>query len=442
MPINDFPGGRNWGYDGVLPFAPDRAYGTPDELKSLVDAAHQHGLTMFLDVVYNHFGPDGNYLSLYAPQFFRSDLATPWGPAIDFRRPEVRNFFTQNALYWLMEYRFDGLRFDAVHAISEPDWLDEMAATVRRSIEPGRQVHLVLEHDGNVAAHLRGDFTAQWNDDGHHVLHVLLTGEQDGYYADYAERPADKLARCLAEGFVYQGDPSPHRNGAPRGSPSGDLSPTSFVLFLQNHDQIGNRPFGDRLVQQADPEALRAAIALQLLCPQIPLIFMGEESTSRSPFLYVTDHHGALAQAVRDGRRREFASFKGFQAGESSQSIPDPNAVETFTASVPRPGDGDAVPWRAYYRSLLQLRAGRIAPRLDGARALAAASVGPAAVLASWTLGGGTILRLGSNLGAEPCSVEPPKGDLLFESRAGAAAHARAGRLDARSTVAFLESGQ
>ncbi len=211
MPINDFPGRRNWGYDGVLSFAPDRAYGTPDELKALVDAAHSSGLMIFLDVVYNHFGPDGNYLASYAPGFFRDDIATPWGSAIDFRRPEVRRFFTENALHWLMEYRFDGLRLDAVHAISEADWLDQMAAEVRATIEPGRHVHLVLEHDGNAAEHLRRQFDAQWNDDAHHVLHVLLTGERDGYYADYAERPADKLARCLAEGFIYQGEASAYR---------------------------------------------------------------------------------------------------------------------------------------------------------------------------------------------------------------------------------------
>jgi maltooligosyltrehalose trehalohydrolase len=208
MPLSDFSGTRNWGYDGVMPFAPDAVYGRPDDLKRLIDEAHARELMVFLDVVYNHFGPDGNYLAAYAPGFFRTDIATPWGAAIDFRRPEVRRFFTENALYWLMEYRFDGLRFDAVHAIAAPDWLDEMAAEVRATVEPGRHVHLVLEHDGNVAGHLRQGFDAQWNDDAHHVLHVLLTGEADGYYADYAERPAERLARCLGEGFAYQGEPS------------------------------------------------------------------------------------------------------------------------------------------------------------------------------------------------------------------------------------------
>src|SRR4051794_7678778 len=210
MPVSDFPGTRNWGYDGVLPFAPDRSYGTPDELKALVDAAHEHGLMIFLDVVYNHFGPDGNYIASYAPEFFRDDVKTPWGPAIDFRRPQVRQFFTENALYWLMEYRFDGLRLDAVHAITEADWLDEMAAEVRATVEKDRHVHLVLEHDGNVAEHLRRDFDAQWNDDAHHVLHVMLTGESEGYYRDYSDCSAERLARVLREGFVYQGEPSAH----------------------------------------------------------------------------------------------------------------------------------------------------------------------------------------------------------------------------------------
>ena len=439
MPVNDFPGTRNWGYDGVLPFAPDAAYGAPDDLKALVDAAHGLGLMIFLDVVYNHFGPDGNYMATYAPDFFRTDIATPWGAAIDFRRPEVRRFFIENALYWLMEYRFDGLRLDAVHAIAAPDWLDEMAAEVRATVEPGRHVHLVLEHDGNEAGHLRRGFDAQWNDDGHHVLHVLLTGEADGYYADYAARPAECLARCLGEGFVYQGEPSAYRKGACRGTPSGDLGPTAFVLFLQNHDQVGNRPFGDRLVDRVDPAALEAAIALQLLCPQIPLIFMGEEGASRTPFLYFTDHHGDLARAVREGRRREFAAFKGFHDGESAQSIPDPNALATFESSRPVADDADR---RALYRRLLALRAAALAPHLAGARSISAQAGGPASVTARWRLGNGAVLGLVSNLGRADCAVDAPKGDLLFESRAGAGEEVRAGHLAGPATVAFLAAAE
>jgi maltooligosyltrehalose trehalohydrolase len=435
MPVNDFPGSRNWGYDGVLPFAPDAAYGTPDDLKALVDAAHGLGLMVFLDVVYNHFGPDGNYLAAYAPAFFRHDIATPWGAAIDFRQPEVRRFFTENALYWLMEYRFDGLRFDAVHAIAAADWLDEMAAEVRATVEAHRHVHLVLEHDGNVADHLRRGFDAQWNDDGHHVLHVLLTGEADGYYADYADRPAERLARCLAEGFVYQGEPSAYRGGERRGSPSHDLPSTAFVLFLQNHDQVGNRPFGDRLVERVDAAGLEAAIALQLLSPQIPLIFMGEEGGSRTPFLYFTDHRGELGQAVREGRRREFAAFAGFRAGERAGSIPDPNALATFESSRPIADDASR---RALYARLLTLRAACLAPHLDGARSVEAKAVGPAAVAAQWRLGNGALLSLFSNLGGDSCAVEPPLGDLLFESQVGLSEPVRSGRLDGPATVVFL----
>ena len=438
MPINDFPGARNWGYDGVLPFAPDRAYGSPEDLKALVDAAHDHGLMIFLDVVYNHFGPDGNYLAGYAPQTFRDDISTPWGQAIDFRKPEVRRFFTENALYWLMEYRFDGLRFDAVHAITEPDWLDEMAAQVRATVEKDRHVHLVLEHDGNVADHLRRDFDAQWNDDGHHVLHAMLTGENEGYYADYADASAERMARCLTEGFVYQGEPSAHRKGERRGTPSADLPPTSFVLFLQNHDQIGNRAFGDRLTASVDCQALEAAIALQLLSPQIPLIFMGEEDATKSPFQFFTDHHGELADAVREGRRKEFASFAAFSDPGRRETIPDPNAAETFERSRPQPDAERATARRALYQRLLALRREQIMPRLNSTKAIGAQAIGPAAVLARWRLGDGTVLTLLSNLGTDSCAIEQPRGRLMFETSGGADA-LKGGQLGGRTTLAFLE---
>ena len=431
MPINDFPGQRNWGYDGVLPFAPDRAYGSPTDLKAMIDAAHDRGLMVFLDVVYNHFGPDGNYLASYAPGFFRDDITTPWGPAIDFRRAQVRQFFTENALYWLMEYRFDGLRFDAVHAITEADWLDAMAARVRATVEKHRHVHLVLEHDGNVAEHLRGDFDAQWNDDGHHVLHAMLTGEHEGYYADYADKPAEGLARVLREGFLYQGEPSAHRNGAPRGTPSADLEPTAFVLFLQNHDQIGNRAFGDRLTTQTDAQTLEAAIALQLLCPQIPLIFMGEEDASEAPFCFFTDHHGALADAVREGRRKEFASFAAFSDPARRAQIPDPNALETFERSRPRPGPpSDAR--GALYGTLIALRTKYLMPHLNGAKAIDAKAIGPRAVVARWRLADGAIWTLAANLGSEPRALAMPSGDVIYGA-------ARPGQLDPRTTLCFLE---
>jgi maltooligosyltrehalose trehalohydrolase len=438
MPVAAFPGRRNWGYDGVLPFAPAASYGSPNDLKALIDSAHGHGLMMFLDVVYNHFGPDGNYLAAYAPQFFHDDISTPWGPAIDFRRPEVRRFFTENALYWLTEFRFDGLRFDAVHAIAEPDWLDEMAAEVRATVERGRHVHLVLEHDGNAASHLAGDFDAQWNDDGHHALHCLLTGEHDGYYADYADDPACRLARVLAEGFAYQGEPSRYRGGKPRGTPSRHLPPTAFVLFLQNHDQIGNRALGERLTLLTDPSALEAAITLLLLCPQIPLLFMGEEVASRSPFLFFTDHNEQLAAAVREGRRREFASFASFLARQGG-TLPDPNAIETFERSIAKPDPERGQAREELYRKLLALRRAELMPRLDGARGLDAKVIGPAAVLARWRMNDGAVLSLATNLGQAPVNAPPPAGRVLFESAAGAAKSLQAGSLAPRTTVALLE---
>ncbi|MGE0714939.1 MAG: malto-oligosyltrehalose trehalohydrolase [Alphaproteobacteria bacterium] len=439
MPVAEFPGRRNWGYDGVLPYAPDAAYGTPDQLKALVDAAHGHGLMMLLDVVYNHFGPDGNYLAAYAPQIMRRDRPTAWGESLDFSQAELRRFFTENVLYWLMEYRFDGLRLDAVHAIGDPGWLDETADAARRAAGPDRHVHLVLEHDGNEAAHLRRGFDAQWNDDAHHALHVLLTGESEGYYADYADAPAVRLARCLAEGFAYQGEPSAHRGGERRGTPSADLPPTAFVLFLQNHDQIGNRAFGERLTAIADPAALEAAIALQLLAPQIPLLFMGEEDASRTPFLYFTDHRPPLDDAVREGRRREFARFAAFADPARREKIPDPNAEATFRGSVPAADPERARSRRALYRKLLAIRRSEIVPRLDGARALGAAAAGPAAVVARWRLGDGLVLTIATNLGPEQVTCDPPVGSPLFATRRPAVGALRRGSIPPHTTAAFLE---
>lgn len=322
MPLAQFPGERNWGYDGVLPYAPQASYGSPEQLKHLIDTAHGHGLAVILDVVYNHFGPDGNYLHRYAKGFFREDKHTPWGAAIDFRRREVRDFFIENALMWLQEYRFDGLRLDAVHAIEDPDFLQELAQRVRRQTTPGRHVWLNLENEHNQASLLEQGFDAQWNDDGHNALHVLLTGETDAYYADYAENPTEQLARCLSEGFVFQGHVN--RHGESRGEPSGHLPPSSFVLFLQNHDQIGNRAFGERLHQLAPTDALKAATALLLLSPMIPLMFMGDEFAAEQPFLFFTSHHGELAELVREGRRNEFAAFSAFKDPHKREKSPIP----------------------------------------------------------------------------------------------------------------------
>ncbi|MDB5888102.1 MAG: malto-oligosyltrehalose trehalohydrolase, partial [Rhodocyclales bacterium] len=284
MPIADFPGKHNWGYDGVLTYAPDTSYGAPEMLKALIDGAHELGLQVFLDVVYNHFGPDGNFLNQYASPFFSEEQKNAWGSSIDYRQRAVRDFFIENAIYWLEEYRFDGLRFDAVHAIPDGSFMSELGARVRSHFDPARHIHLVLEHDGNASHYLREHFDAQWNDDLHHVLHVMLTDETRGYYSAYAEDTADKLARCLKEGFAYQGEPSSAHAGQQRGEPSADLPPSAFVAFLQNHDQIGNRAHGDRLTTLADSRGIRAAATLLLLSPQIPMLFMGEEWGSTKPF--------------------------------------------------------------------------------------------------------------------------------------------------------------
>jgi maltooligosyltrehalose trehalohydrolase len=440
MPIADFPGRRNWGYDGVLPFAPDAAYGTPEALKALIDEAHALGLMVFLDVVYNHFGPDGNYLHAYAKRFFRDDIHTPWGVAIDFRREPVRQFFIENALYWLREYRFDGLRFDAVHAISPPAFLDDMARAIRAGVEPGRFVHLVLEHEGNRASHLApGLFDAQWTDDWHHCLHVLLTGEHEGYYEDFRQ-PAAQLARCMAEGFAYQGETSPH-SGRPRGEPSAHLPTTAFVICLQNHDQIGNRAFGERLARLADRDKLRAATALLLLSPFVPLLFMGEEWAATAPFLFFTDHGDDLADLVREGRRKEFAKFAAFTDPERRAAIPDPNAAATFAASVPDPGEaaqGEHARMRALYAELLALRHRFVTAGIPGCRSEGAEAIGPKAALGRWRLGNGGLLTLAINLGDKPVPVGPLAGEMLYGTADRMNLVVAEGALPAATTVAYL----
>lgn len=435
MPISDFPGSRNWGYDGVLPFAPDAAYGTPDQLKSLIDAAHGQNIMVFLDVVYNHFGPDGAYLHGFAKGFFDSDVHTPWGAAIDFKRDEVRGFFIHNALMWLCEYRFDGLRFDAVHAISPQSFLLDLAVAIRSGVEADRYVHLILEHEGNRASLLRhglGEpgFDAQWADDWHHCLHVLLTGESEGYYESF-QSPASQLARALSEGFVYQGEVSPH-HGKPRGEPSIELPPTAFVICLQNHDQIGNRALGERLTQLADPDALKAATALLLLSPMIPMLFMGEEWGSKQPFMFFTSHNQELAPLVRDGRRKEFQHFAAFQDESRRDLIPDPNDEATFTRSIPPMSEASAPEHAAVldlHRHLLRLRTEHVTPNIPHAFSLGAAALSDMAVRAQWKLGNGKTLTIAANLGATPLACDLP-GIILFRNHGAAP-----GILPARCTV-------
>jgi maltooligosyltrehalose trehalohydrolase len=380
MPLASFPGARNWGYDGVLPFAPANCYGRPEDLKRLIDAAHTKNLMVFLDVVYNHFGPEGNYLGLYAPDFFTERHHTPWGQAINFdgsRSRTVRDFFIHNALYWLEEYHFDGLRLDAVHAIhddSRPHILTELAEVARTKFGVERHIHLVLENDNNAAHYLCRDpaarsscYNAQWNDDIHHALHVVVTGEKDGYYSDHAQNPLWHLGRCLAEGFSFQGEKSAFRHSAKRGEPSRDLPPTCFVSFLQNHDQIGNRALGQRITQLADAKKVKLAMAILLLAPSPPLLFMGEEFAAASSFLFFCDFGPELAAKVTEGRRAEFAKFEQFNSPEAQAQIPDPNADETFLHSKL---DWDSVErkphanWLNFYQNVLQCRREKVLPRI------------------------------------------------------------------------------
>ncbi len=422
MPIADFPGARNWGYDGVLPYAPDAAYGTPEELCRLIDTAHGLGLMVYLDVVYNHFGPDGNYITAYAPEFYRHDRHTPWGDAIDFRKPQVRGFFEENALFWIMEYRFDGLRFDAVHAIDDTGFLQEMAANIRHTAGLHRHVHLVLENENNDASLLREapdapGYDAQWADDVHHCLHVMLTGEHEGYYEHFMQEPATTLARCLAEGFAFQSPVTTESGMKHHGTPSGHLPTTDFVICLQNHDQVGNRAFGDRLHQISHPAALRAATTLLLLTPQIPLLFMGQEWATTAPFLYFTSHTGELAEAVRAGRRKEFAHFEAFSDPAKRDRIPDPNADTSFTQSMPDPAEAASGPheaWLILHRDLLAVRAAEIMPRLQDAAAIGAIALGTAGVHARWRMGDGQVLAIAMNLGDTPVPCPPRAGRLLF----------------------------
>jgi malto-oligosyltrehalose trehalohydrolase len=420
MPVADFAGRRNWGYDGVLPYAPDSSYGRPEDLRALVDAAHERGLMVLLDVVYNHFGPEGNFLPRYAPSFFTSHHRTPWGDAIDYRVEEVRAFAIDNALHWLRHYRFDGLRLDAVHAIVEPGdppILEVLSKAVGElATETGRLLHLVLENDDNRASLLDphaerpdGKYRAQWNDDYHHACHVLLTGESAGYYRDYTDAPVQAVARALSSGFIFQGQASRHRDGAPRGEPSRHLPPLAFVTFLQNHDQIGNRARGDRLTTLAPPEAIEAALALTLLAPSPPLMFMGEEWGARRPFPFFCDFQGELADAVRRGRLAEFAAFAEAQGKDA---IPDPLAEATFRSAVLDWAERDAEPFAsrlALVRRLLQARRRYVIPWLaNRGSASAHADANGGVLRVDWRSEGAGTLSLLANLAAQPAANARP----------------------------------
>lgn len=458
MPVADFPGRRNWGYDGVLPFAPDSTYGRPDDLKQLVQAAHTLGIMVLLDVVYNHFGPEGNYLNSYAPQFSTDRHHTPWGNGINFDGPQsrvVRDFFIHNALYWLTEYHLDGLRLDAVHAIADdstPDVLTELADTVRSSLAPDRHIHLILENDRNQARYLqRTDrcrprtYTAQWNDDIHHALHVLITGEKDAYYSDYSQQPLNQLGRCLVAGFAYQGEASAFRDGQSRGEPTDNLPPTAFISFLQNHDQIGNRAFGERITKLADPRAVRAAAAILLLAPSVPMIFMGEEFGAETPFLFFCDFEKDLAAAVTAGRRAEFDKFPLFRNPADRERIPDPNAPATFEASrlnwnaIAQPQHEK---WLRFYSRLMKLRYEHIVPHLSAPCGLKAKYElqGDRGLSAHWKFADKSELTLLANLGNEPLTgLTPPPLPAIYASE-GSVDSLKHGTLPSWSVLWSLKS--
>jgi len=404
MPVSQFPGARNWGYDGVLPFAPHASYGTPEDFKAFVDDAHERGIMVLLDVVYNHFGPEGNYLHRYAPQFFNEAHRTPWGAAINFdgeHSDVVRAFFVHNALYWIEEFHLDGLRLDAVHAIAD-DSPRHVVREIAKAVADGpgreRHVHLVLENERNDAKLLErtgAHATAQWNDPWHHCVHVLCTGETSGYYGKFTRDTPRLLARSFAQGF------------------DASLPSAAFMPFLQNHDQAGNRAFGERFSVLAPPEASRLAQAALLLAPQVPLLFMGEEIGAKAPFLYFCDFHDDLARAVREGRRKEFAAFPEFAAEEARASIPDPNAEATFLASKV---DWDAANAGCLARvtALLALRREHIVPRLDDApRAASFDARDPGGVMVDWTLADGSRLHLRANFSADAAAIPLAPGAML-----------------------------
>lgn len=387
MPLGQFPGQRGWGYDGVLPFAPHPAYGSPDDLKALVDAAHQAGLMVILDLVMNHFGPDGAWLHHSSPDFFNPDRQTPWGASIDFSRDAVRDFWISCALHWLVDYRVDGLRLDAVHQIAGPgaDGFMRALADAVHALSPRR--HLITEDERNIPD-LREEmgYDASWNDDFHHAVHVALTGESDSYYANFAVDPIGDLTLALSRGHVEEGQP---RSGDERrGAPCGHLPPTAFVNATQTHDQVGNRAHGDRLLTLADPQAVAVMHALLLVSPYVPMVFMGEERGETNPFQFFADFTGDLADAVRKGRAAEFAGIAAL-----GDAVPDPLSPKTFQRSkLGWREDAPAQSWLGLTRRALAFRKRHVVPLLkSGLQHSDVTRVDAGLVRATWRFDAGGI---------------------------------------------------
>jgi len=421
MPLAHFPGVRGWGYDGVLQFAPHNVYGTPDEFKALVDTAHGLGMMVFLDVVYNHFGPEGNYLGQYAPGFFRAGASTPWGDAIAYEKDEVRAYFVENVLYWLQQFRLDGLRFDAIDEIrdgSDVHILELIARTVSEEII-GRHVHLITENPAN-GTDLMADqpggrfYRADWNDDFHHALHVAVTGEDAGYYEPFKDDTWDKLRHAMAFGYLKPGKPIVSENPPP----AEVLPPTVFVHFLQNHDQVGNRALGDRLHLGIDRQIYRALTEILILSPQIPLLFMGDDHLSLQPFHFFSDYDGEIGKAIRDNRPKEAAKFGGLPNGVRDEDIADPNELTTFTNSRIDWTEAETVGGRAWAELLgymIALRHEKIVPLLGAARGCAGKVV-PApdrCLFIDWVLGS-RILRLRANLSEDDVPLPSGLGHQIF----------------------------
>ncbi len=417
MPVAHFPGDRGWGYDGVLQYAPHSAYGTPDDFKAFVDLAHGLGLMVFLDVVYNHFGPVGNFLGRYAPSFFREGKENDWGAQIAFEEEPVRRFFIDNALYWLEEFHLDGLRFDAIHELkddSKPHIVEELSTIIRARIT-GRHVHLVTENPPNGTDLMAsGLFNGDWNDAFHHVIHVIATGENTGLFEDFRDAPFDKLRKVLSEGYLEAGESIV---GKPL-PPGASLPPVAFVHFLQNHDQVGNRALGDRLHMTIDEQLHRVLTTTLLLSPQIPLLFMGDCHKATTAFHFFSDYEGEIADAIRENRVPQAENFGGFPGGSSPADIPDPNVGTTFTSSKLDWSQAETEQgreWSSWLQRLLYLRRDKIVPHLSSAKGYAATllKAPEECVFVDWTLGE-RVLQLRLNLSARDVTLEGPLGARIW----------------------------